>query len=57
MNAPSTFQWSTNTVLQGVESFSSCYIDDIVIYSAVWEDHIIEGSIRLVETILTNSQT
>ena len=30
MNAPSTFQRSMNTVLQGMEEFAICYIDDIV---------------------------
>ncbi len=39
MNAP-TIQRFMNTVFQGLKSFSSCYIDGIVIYSAVWEDHI-----------------
>ncbi len=42
MNAPSTFQRSVNTVLQGLKSFSGCYIDDIVIYSTVWE-YLIKG--------------
>ena len=37
MNAPSTFQRST--VLQGMEEFAICYIDDIVVQSTTWEAH------------------
>ena len=29
-----------NTVLQGQEGHSSAYIDDIVIFSGTWEDHL-----------------
>ena len=40
MNAPATFQRSMNHVLQGLEQFSTCYIDDIVVHSSDWGDHI-----------------
>ena len=40
MNAPSTFQRSMNIVLQGNEQFANCYIDDIVVHSKTWEDHV-----------------
>ena len=40
MNAPSTFQRAMNRVLEGLEKFSSCYIDDIVVYSREWKEHI-----------------
>ena len=40
MNAPATFQRSLNEVLQGLEQFSSCYIDDVIVYSVSWDDHI-----------------
>ena len=40
MNAPSTFQRSMTQVLQGLEPFSSCYIDDIVVHSKEWGDHV-----------------
>jgi len=40
MNAPATFQRSMNHVLQGLEQFSICYIDDIVVHSKQWEEHV-----------------
>ena len=40
MNAPSTFQRSMNTVLQGMEEFAICYIDDTVVHSTTWEAHV-----------------
>ena len=39
-NAPSTFQRCMNEVLQGLEDFSSAYIDDIVVFSRTWEEHL-----------------
>ena len=40
MNAPATFQRSMDRVLNGLEQVSSCYINDIVVHSKVWSDHI-----------------
>ena len=40
MNAPSTFQRAMNRVLEGLEKFSSGYIDDIVVYSREWKEHV-----------------
>ena len=40
INAPATFQHAMNQVSQGLENFSSCYIDDIVVFSENWEDQI-----------------
>ncbi len=39
-NAPATFQLLMQTVLRGLESFSSAYIDDIIIFSLSWHDHL-----------------
>ena len=39
-NAPATFQRMMDVVLQGLESFSVPYIDDILIFSNCWEDHL-----------------
>ena len=39
-NAPATFQRTMQTVLHGGEPFSSTYIDDIIIFSNYWEDHL-----------------
>ncbi len=38
--APATFQRMMDGVLRGLESFSADYIDDIVVFSGSWEDHI-----------------
>ena len=40
-NAPSTFQQCMHGVLEWQAAFSSPYIDDILIYSNSWADHII----------------
>ena len=39
-NAPSTFQRCMNEVLQGLEDCSSAYIDDVIVYSRTWEEHV-----------------
>ena len=39
-NAPATFQRLMNTVLAGQEEYSAAYIDDIVIYSNTWSEHL-----------------
>ena len=39
-NAPSTFQRLMDRVLHNVISFSKAYIDDIVVYSSFWEEHL-----------------
>ncbi len=38
--APATFQRLMDQVLAGAEAFSAAYLDDIVIYSLTWEDHV-----------------
>ena len=39
-NTPSTFQRTMQTVLRGQEPHSSPYIDDVVIFSNTWEEHL-----------------
>ena len=39
-NAPATFQRTMQGILHGGEPFSSPYIDDIIIFSNCWEDHL-----------------
>lgn len=41
MGAPATFQRLMNDLFSDVSSFVSAYIDDVVIHSASWEDHMI----------------
>ena len=45
-NAPATFQRAMNKVLEGQEDHLAAYIDDVVIFSNSWEEHL--GHIRVV---------
>ena len=38
--APATFQRMLDTLIDGLESFTAAYLDDLVIYSETWEDHL-----------------
>ena len=38
--APATFQRLVDRVLQGLEEFSGAYIDDIIVFSKLWTDHV-----------------
>ncbi|KAK7915940.1 hypothetical protein WMY93_011701 [Mugilogobius chulae] len=38
--APATFQRLMDHVLRDVSDFSAAYLDDVVIYSSSWEDHL-----------------
>ena len=39
-NAPTTFQRLMDTVLAGLEGYAVPYIDDILIFSESWDDHL-----------------
>ena len=39
-NAPATFQRLMNRVLEGCQEFAQAYIDDVVVYSTSWEEHL-----------------
>ncbi len=45
-NAPAVFQAAVEQVLSECKAFSTNYIDDILIYSECWDDHVVH--IRLV---------
>ena len=49
-NAPAAFQKLTSRVLSQCEGFVYSYIDDIIIFSKCWEDHV--GHVRQVLTRL-----
>ena len=51
--APSTFQRTMDDLLRPHKLFSSAYIDDIVIYSPTWNDHL--SHLRAVLTTLRMS--
>lgn len=44
--APPTFQRLMDRVLEGLGEFASAYLDDIVIHSSTWEDHL--GHLKVV---------
>ena len=39
-NAPATFQRCMNAVLQNMEDFSNAYIDDVIVFSKSWDEHL-----------------
>lgn len=40
-NAPATFQRAMHNALAGQEDHSATYIDDILIFSRTWEEHLL----------------
>lgn len=38
--APLTFQRLMDTVLDGLGEFAAAYLDDVVIFSTSWENHL-----------------
>ena len=38
--APATFQHLMDRVLQRQESFAAAYLDDVIIFSETWEEHL-----------------
>ena len=40
-NAPATFQRAMDEVLGEQADYSSTYIDDIIVYSSSWKDHLV----------------
>ena len=39
-NAPASFQRMMDTVLDDIQDFSGAYMDNIIIFSQTWEDHV-----------------
>lgn len=40
VGAPATFQRMMNDILAGLESYAAAYMDDVVIFSADWDEHL-----------------
>ena len=38
--APATFQRMMDQLIRGMETFAGAYLDDLVIHSSTWEDHL-----------------
>jgi len=60
-NAPATFQRLVQQVLLGMERFTGAYLDDIIIFSTTWEEHLqhinrVLSAIRSAGLILKRSK-
>ena len=40
VNAPSTFQRLMDQLLEGTQIFAAAYLDDVIIHSRCWEEHL-----------------
>ena len=40
VNAPSTFQRLMDQLLEGTQMFAAAYLDDVIIHSRCWEEHL-----------------
>ena len=38
--APATFQQMMDQLIQSLEGFTAAYLDDLVVYSSTWEEHV-----------------
>lgn len=38
--APAMFQWMVDQLLEGLNDFASAYVDDVIVYSLSWKDHL-----------------
>ena len=54
-NAPGTFQRLVRKVLAGLETFTGAYLDDIIIFSNTWDDHL--RHLKLVYTALCTDRS
>jgi hypothetical protein len=52
-NAPATFSRLVSRLLLGLEDFSAAYLDDILIFSETWQDHV--KHLRAVFTRIQNA--
>ena len=60
VTAPSTFQRLMDRILQGLHGFTVAYLDDILIHSSMWEEHLENLTIvfdKLREAGLTVKET
>ena len=56
VNAPSTFQHLMDQLLEGTQTFTAAYLDDVIIHSRCWEEyleHLREILTRLRKACLT----
>ena len=49
--APATFQRMMDQVIKGLYKFANAYLDDLIIFSTSWEDHLIH-----LRTVLSRLQ-
>ena len=55
-NAPATFQRAMHNVLAGQDDYSDTYIDDILIFSRTWNEHVIHIQ-AVLEALRANGLT
>lgn len=39
-SAPATFQRTMDRLLDGLGDFAGAYLDDLVVYSTCWQEHL-----------------
>lgn len=54
--APVTFQHLMDQVLKGISDFSAAYLDDVIIFSGTWEDHLFHVGQVLKQSLTVNSK-
>jgi len=50
--APATFQRMMDHITQGMGKFTGAYLDDLIVFSKTWEDHLVH-----LQTMLSRLQT
>ncbi len=61
--APASFQRMIDQILQGTEEFAAAYLDDIIIYSKTWVEHlqhlteVLESTIRPDKCAMSKTET
>ena len=51
--APATIQRLMDRVLRGLDEFAAAYLDDVVVFSSIWEEHLQKVMQRLRDAGLT----
>ena len=55
--APATFQRMIDHVIRGMAGFACAYLDDLIVFSSSWEDHLVHVGAVLSPTSITGSNS